>query len=86
MDRLSTKLTMLTRERIVVEDYKVSGDRYLAFATNGRAYFINREGKTWSTNDDRVKTIRDCKTYAKEKIWDSHGDINQLKQSLKHRL
>ena len=86
MDRLSTKLTMLTRERIVVEDYKVSGDRYLAFATNGRAYFINREGKTWSTNDDRVKTIQDCKTYAKEKIWDSHGDINQLKQSLKHRL
>ena len=86
MDRLSTKLTMLTRERIVVEDYKVSGDRYLAFATNGRAYFINREGKTWSTNDDRVKTIQDCKKYAKEKIWDSHGDINQLKQSLKHRL
>jgi hypothetical protein len=86
MDRLSTKLTKLTRERIVVEDYKVSGDRYLVFATNGRAYFINREGKTWSTNDDRVKTIQDCKTYAKEKIWDSHGDINQLKQSLKHRL
>lgn len=86
IDRLSTKLTKLTRERIVVEDYKVSGDRYLVFATNGRAYFINREGKTWSTNDDRVKTIQDCKTYAKEKIWDSHGDINQLKQSLKHRL
>ena len=86
MDRLSTKLTKLTRERIVVEDYKVSGDRYLAFATNGRTYFINREGKTWSTDDERVKTIRDCKTYAKEKIWESHGDINQLKQSLKHRL
>ena len=86
MDRLSTKLTKLTSVRIVVEDYKVSGDNYLAFATNGRAYFINREGKTWSTDDERVKTIRDCKTYAKEKIWDSHGDINQLKQSLKPKL
>ena len=82
MSRLGSKLSKLVKCPIVVEDCKAAGNQYLVFATNGRAYFINRDGKTWSTDDDRIKTIRDCKTYAKEEIWKSHGDINHPKLSL----
>ena len=81
MSRLGSKLSKLVKCPIVVEDCKAAGNQYLVFATNGRAYFINRDGKTWSTDDDRIKTIRDCKTYAKEEIWKSHGDINHPKLS-----
>ena len=81
MSRLGSKLSKLVKCPIVVEDCKAAGNQYLVFATNGRAYFINRDGKTWSTDDDRIKAIRDCKTYAKEEIWKSHGDINHPKLS-----
>ena len=81
MSRLGSKLSKLVKCPIVVEDCKAAGNQYLVFATNGRAYFINRDGKTWSTDDDRINTIRDCKTYAKEEIWKSHGDINHPKLS-----
>lgn len=82
MSRLSTKLTKLVKERIVVTDYQVEADQYLIFAKNGRSYVINRDGQTWSTNDNRVKTIDDYKKLAGAKIWRNHGDINHPKQGL----
>ena len=51
MSRLGSKLSKLVKCPIVVEDCKAAGNQYLVFATNGRAYFINRDGKTWSTLD-----------------------------------
>lgn len=82
MSRLGSKLSKLVKSSIVVEDCKTIRDQYLVFATDGRVYYINKDGQTWSTNDNRVKTIQDCKTYAKEEIWKSHGDINHPKLSL----
>lgn len=82
MERLSAQLTKLTKIRIVVEDYKVSGGSRLAFATNGFAYLIEPNGRTWSTDDARIKTIADCKKYENAKILVDQGNIHQPKQSL----
>ena len=80
MSRLSTKLTKLVEERIIVTDYQVERNQYLVFAKNGRSYVIDPDGSTWSTNDNRVKTIDDCKKLAGAKIWCKHGDINHQQQ------
>ena len=82
MSRLSAKLTKLVKERIIVTDYQVERNQYLVFAKNGRSYVIYPDGSTWSTNDNRVKTIDDCKKLADAKIWRNHGDINHPKQGL----
>ena len=81
MSRLSTRLTKLVKTQIVVEDYKVRGDSYLAFATNGLAYHIEPDGRTWSTDDPRIKTFADCKKYENAEIWVDRGNINQPKLS-----
>ena len=82
MERLSAQLTKLTKTRIVVEDYKVSEGSRLAFATNGFAYLIEPNGRTWSTGDARIKTLADCKKYENAKIWVDQGNIHKPKQSL----
>lgn len=82
MSRLSAKLTKLVKERIIVTDYQVETNQYLVFAKNGRSYVIDPDGSTWSTNDNRVKTIDDCKKLEGAKIWSNHGDINHPKQGL----
>ena len=78
--RLSNKLTKLLEKRITVTDYQVEGEQYLVFAKNGRSYVIDPDGSTWSTNDNRVKTIDDCNELAGEAIWDEHGNINLQQQ------
>ena len=82
MSRLSTKLTKLVKERIIVTDYQVERNQYLVFAKNGRSYLINPNGSTWSTDDKRIKTISDCKKFKDAKFWRNHGDITHLKQGL----
>lgn len=82
MSRLSTKLTKLVKELIIVTDYQVERNQYLVFAKNGRSYVIYPDGSTWSTNDNLVKTIDDCKKLEGAKIWRNHGDINNPKQGL----
>ena len=81
MSRLSTRLSKLVKAAIVVEDYKVRGESCLAFATNGFAYLIEPDGRTWSTDDARIKTFADCKKYEGAEIWVDRGDINHPKLS-----
>ena len=80
LSRYSTKLSALLREKVDVTDYVREGMHYLLFASNGRVYDVNPDGSTWSTADRRVKTLADCRKYSQEKIWTSHGDINNLPQ------
>lgn len=76
LSRYSTKLSTLLREKVDVTDYVREGMHYLLFASNGRVYDVNPDGRTWSTADRRVKTLADCRKYSQEKIWKNHGDIN----------
>lgn len=76
LSRYSTKLSLLTRNDIKVTDYVADGNRYLLFASNGRAYEVKPDGSTRSTKDSRVRTLDDCRQLSKEKIWTNEGDIN----------
>ena len=81
LSKYSTKLSILTKEEIKVTDYVADENHYLLFASNGRAYEVKPNGRTWSTKDSRVKTLDDCRRYSEEKIWKNEGDINNPKIS-----
>lgn len=81
LSRYSTKLTMLTKEEVKVNDYVADGNHYLLFASNGRVYEVQPNGSTMSANALRVKTLDDCRRLSSQDIWKKHGNINNPKTS-----
>lgn len=80
LSRYSTKLSNLLSEDIKVTDYLKDGKQYLFFTNGkGRVYNVHPDGSTWSTTDERVKTVKTLAAlaeYSKESIWRDDGNIN----------
>lgn len=77
LSRFSTKLSTLLRQSIKVTDYIHDDKLRLLFASNGRMYIVFPGGDTWSTNDQRIKTLADCRKHVKDVVWIDHGNINE---------
>ena len=81
-ERYSNKLTSLLRTDISVHSFVEGNGEFLLFADNGRRYQVLKNGDVWSTGDERVKTLADCKRLATEKIWKNDGNVNEISQSI----
>ena len=77
LSRFSTKLSTLLWQSIKVTDYIHDDKLRLLFASNGRMYIVFPGGDTWSTNDQRIKTLADCRKHVKDVVWIDHGNINE---------
>lgn len=81
-ERYSNKLTSLLRTDISVHSFVEGNGELLLFADSGRRYWVLKNGDVWSTGDERVKTVADCRRLSSEKIWKNDGNVNEISQSV----
>ena len=81
-ERYSNKLASLLRTDISVHSFVEGNGELLLFADNGRRYWVLKNGDVWSTGDERVKTVADCKRLSSEKIWKNDGNVNEISRSV----